>query len=283
MKKLKLFLPILFSYGCISTGEDENIFSNDLSEQPLKSLELKEERKIVSYSHADAKGQVEMFLCTSPKFTRTALIQHSEAEVFEAGKVCKVWSTQAFADKGFNVIAINRPGYGASTGPKDFAGGRSQSAIEEAIKSAAITKKAPVELVWGYSVGSIAAAFAGKQLGNVKYLIIGNGIFDTETLAAKPIKDRVLQDELDLMIKTEGEDGHEDRSIEWDVEGLPKTVLIYHSELNEIVPYKRAESFRTTLATAEYEVHLFPVKEAKTTLDWPTHQQVLRTLLLKVK
>lgn len=267
--------------GCATLG-DQEFFSDDLDGQPLKKVSLDVRTLNVDYKTNGKSRTVETFVCASKEFRKTALLLHDETAGFSKDKICSQWTTQAFANKGYNVVAINRPGFGESTGPKDFAGATSQAAIVSAAKKALPKGKKNYDVIWGYSSGAIAAAFVAKKLPGTKMLIIGNGIFDTETLATKAT-DATLKKEMEMFIAAEGEDGHEDRSIEWDVENLPKHVFLYHSEMNADVPFQRAVSFRTTLATAEYKVDLVPVKEAKLRIDWPKHQSIIRTILVKTE
>lgn len=212
-----------------------------------------------NYSYDKQSLMAEWHLC-SPKNSSnssTVLFMHETHNGFESSSVCSHWMSSLLLSKGFKVLAINRPGFGKSTGDDDLAGRRTQKAIESAVTDS----QQVIDSAVGLGVGSIAAAFFAKQNKNLKWLLLGNGIFDLE-IVLKNTTDTKLKSSIERLKSTDGEAGFELRSIAWDPIGIPKTIGLFHNTNDTSSPYIQAANFGDQLRLAEYKVVKIDISSA---------------------
>ena len=83
---------------------------------------------------------------------------------------------------GFILMSISLPGFGASTGPEDFAGYRSVEAAMGAVRylSARENVRKDGVFVYGIGQGASTAALAAARSANISGLILENGFYDLE-------------------------------------------------------------------------------------------------------
>ncbi len=238
------------------------------------------EHYVIDYGPAKAKAKVEWFGCqlnSSPK--GTVLVMNRDQVGFANDNFCRGWIAQSFLSEGWNVLAVNRPGYGESTGTMDLAGPESLQAIDVAVadfhKRHAGQK---ISGVWGYSTGAIAAAFFAKKNQEILWLMLGGAIYDAEQVE-KSSADQWLKTQL-TQLKTKDPNGaFEKRSIAWDFEGVPKTVLIYHGQNDTAVPVQQPSSFRDSLLAQEYKVRFISLSGMGHDLPADVHVGVIKKLL----
>ncbi len=82
----------------------------------------------------------------------------------------------------FFLMSISLPGFGASTGPEDFAGPRSVKAVLAAIRYLRTRENVKKDgiFVYGIGQGASVAALAAAGSGNISGLILENGFYDLE-------------------------------------------------------------------------------------------------------
>jgi dipeptidyl aminopeptidase/acylaminoacyl peptidase len=85
-----------------------------------------------------------------------------------------------FADEGYLAVAISLPGYGNSTGPRDFAGPYTQNAVLAVIQQLENEKQAlPDKIaIQGTSLGAVTAALIGAQEQDLAGLVLISGLYD---------------------------------------------------------------------------------------------------------
>src|SRR5687768_10559305 len=73
--------------------------------------------------------------------------------------------------------AVSQPGYGASAGPPDFCGPRTQDAIAAALSFLRVQPNVDPDriVLYGYSRGAIASAMAATREPDLRALILGAG------------------------------------------------------------------------------------------------------------
>lgn len=83
---------------------------------------------------------------------------------------------------GFILMSISLPGFGASTGPEDFAGYRSVEAALGAVRYLGTRENVRKDGVFVYGIGQGAstAALAAARNANISGLILENGFYDLE-------------------------------------------------------------------------------------------------------
>ena len=81
------------------------------------------------------------------------------------------------------------------------------------------------------------------------------------------------------IVKRNGEIELEGRSIAWDPSGLPKSINLYHGDLDEFSSWKGASSFRDSLATQGYNVKFSALKGERHKIEPIKHALVLKGFL----
>jgi len=267
--------------GCVGNAKESTTLGIEYASTPqLAQISAVTNSGLAKYTFGGQKHESEWLTCVSDRKVRGAFVLVNPDDLaFDANKFCEGWLAQTFLNEGFAILAVNRPGFGNSTGQKDFGGEQSVEAIHAAMRVSQneVNELPALKGIWGCQWGAVAAAFAGKK-DTLDYLVIGNGIFDLESLQESSTGKLVRQD-IETIVNVEGEDGVEVRSIAWDVEGLPKYVFLYHGRDNEEVSYRTAESFRDNLATAEYKVNLRVLDQIDYQLKDSVHSQIIQVTL----
>ncbi len=277
---LAILLTSLLCMACVTQPDSE--VNTDLStaeavKYPMTDASTKS--AVVKYIFQKQQADVEWVACGAQKAaTGTFVIVNMDDKALSPEGFCSSWLAQVFLREKFQVIAVNRPGYGRSTGADDFGGPHSVAAMEQAVADAqkTVPEMPPIAGVWGAQSGAIAAAFFAKGK-SFRTLVLGNGFYDLEV--AGKTKRVAVAERIAAVASAEGDMGIERRSIGWDVEGLPKKIFVYHGQTNDAFAADQAESFRNALATAEYKVSLQLLDGIGYELPEPAHIQLLETFL----
>jgi predicted esterase len=273
----------LASLGCASLGAENKpkLSVADLSTDELKPVPFSEETGVAPYTFAGAAQKVEWIDCKVKGTPQaTLLLMHRDRAGWETGKYCGGWIAQSFLSQGFDVVAVNRPGYGQSTGEPDFAGAQSLAAVDAGVKAALAQAKnaKPLTGIWGYSTGATAAALYAKHAGNFAVAILGGGVYDFEE-TLKGTQDDYLKKDIEQIKKTGGSKALEDRSIGYDVSGLPKVIAVYHGKSDATAPLAQAQAFADSLASnGAYKVTFQPLEGVTHEIPWPQHWKILEVL-----
>lgn len=140
-------------------------------------------RVLIHRSH-DSSRQLELYW-VEPKISKpwpAVLYLHgiTEGEV-QDGRVFHAWGAlQKAAAQGYLASAVSLPGYGGSSGPRDFMGPDSQEAVADAIRylrRKPEVKQDKVALV-GISHGASLAAKVGEQVAGLAGVVLISGIYD---------------------------------------------------------------------------------------------------------
>lgn len=265
-----------------------------LPAEPSKQLEVSQSVKaefvqqaftaaqgIVPFSYNKTIGHGEWMTCQGSGTKATALIMHSDRAGYDKAKFCSGWIAQAFLASGYDVVTVNRPGYGGSDGAPDFSGGASlvevAVVVPEAVAAAHLPH--PLTTIWGYDTGAAAGALAAKHLKGVTTVVLGGGIYDYDD-ALRTTGDEYLRADLAAIKRTGGEKAFEDRSVAYDLNGLPPNVIIYHAANDKAVPISQAKSFNDSLASnGRFKVTYQIVVAQGHDLPWVYHRHLLEALL----
>lgn len=277
-----LFLA-LSAAGCATGGKDDSnmtvgeLTANKLAPQPVGFTKFS---GIADYAFKDLPLKVEWMGCKPATEKATVLVMHRDRAGYDAARFCDGWIAQTFLSNNVTIIAINRPGFGNSNGRADFSGPKTVAATIPAIEAAlkAMSPKNPPTGIWGYSSGASAALFTCKAQKGIAWAIVGGGVYDLDD-TKKTSSDSYLKREIDDVKNSEGQKGIEDRSISYDVSGLPKRVLIYHGKQDTAVPTSQAISFAETLNANEYQATVQLIDGAGHDIPADTHRQILEVLL----
>lgn len=274
---------LLLSVGCASLGGGKE-GKTDLTITQTSAVEFTPvvaEAYIgtANYPFGSATRQVEFINCKLPSPKATIIIVHSDRAGFDVSKFCDGWIAQSFLSQGFDVISVNRPGYGNSKGNPDFSGPQSIVAMEIGVKAAMKVGKNLHQPsgIFGFSTGVTAAAFLAKKMPDLKFLILGSGVYDYEAALADT-KDSYLKKDLKKIKDSGGDKAIEDRSIAYDVGGLPKKIIVYHGKQDTTVSPEQAKAFSDSLESNEYQVTFQILEGVNQDIPWMHHRQILEVI-----
>ena len=185
---------------------------------------------------------------------------------------CSDWRAQVVLAANYNVLFV------AGNFSRDFGGEASQKALGSFFES----KDPEKELIgiWGYGLATVPVAFQAKSRSSLKWVLLGDGVYDTEFVNNKTKSLDVKAAIKD--IQTNGSDEFfEQRSIDWDFDGLKCKVLMYHTDWNREYPLSQAQAFRDNLASQEIAVLLKVVRDPEEKFSEVEHKSVVSGFLPK--
>ncbi len=266
--------------GCTSNVEEfSEVVKADQAAITIPAVPAEENEFVSPYQWNDQKFDVAWWTCQVSSGRSAVLVFHG-VEAAPSRGFCQSWMAQVFLAKGINVVAFHRPGYGKSTGEREFAGPQTVAAAQ-AVTSEARKQKHPISGVWGIQDGAIGAAFYAKTDTLLQWLILGNGIYDLE-LAHKSIQSPLLKQQLNALVAKEKDMAYESRSIAWDFSGLPHQLFLYHGQANTDVAPLQATQFRDSLVTQEHTVALNLIEGGTEALSETQQIQVMTLILAKI-
>lgn len=291
---LSLLFILLISFGCASNLKD---FSNthsisidelDYSENaPLAKIDYDANYGLEKLLYKEKEQhRAEWLACIGKKdgvsFDKTVVVIGGSYTLEDKGELCGGWLAQQFLNIDFNILLINEPGLGASTGGRDFGGGLTLFAMKRVVNHfEEVFSKKKVIGVWAFDTGVVASSFYSKMNKNIQWLIFCNGIYDAE-ITSKDTMDSSLKVGLNELMKKVGEEAFEVRSIAWDTEGLAKRILIYHGGYDFVAPLSQAKAFYETLKAEEYNVQYIEIGKIGHYIPEKLHSPILRSALRKM-
>jgi len=213
------------------------------------------------------------------------LMLHDESVFFRPDTFCSEPQAQAFMADGNAVLGINRPGFGGSTGERDFSGKSSLAAIEAGMAAAqkdGFLGTAKLVGVWGYGSGVIAACNFARGRQNVIWLILGGGIYDLDAIKRESSSSE-YKNAITAVASIENDEGLEYRSISYDLTGLPKKIYLYHGTDDSAAPVAQAKAFRDNLASSEFSVVLNTANGIGHDMNANIHRNLLSVTLQAIK
>lgn len=163
------------------------------------------------------------------------------------------------ARSGFACLAVTQPGFGASSGPSDFAGPRTVRALSAGLDR--FRRESCVDStrlgVFGFSRGAMAASLLAVQRGDLGAAVLGAGIYDLAR-AWKEIEDPGIRDHIEREAGVSGE-SFRDRSCVWRAAGFAGPVLILHGKQDRNAPVSQAHLLaeRLTALDKRHELVIF--------------------------
>jgi len=269
--------------GCanLPKGADQALEVKDKISDNFAPVAFVAASSVVPFTYKGQLARGEWITCKAEGAKATALLMHSDRAGFAKDKFCSGWIAQTFLASGYDVVTVNRPGYGGSDGEPDFIGAESlislSVVVPAALSAAGIPN--PVSLVWGYDTGATAAALAAKKLGGIKTAILGGGVYDYED-TLRTTGDDYLRTDLTAIKRAGGDKAFEDRSIAYDLNSLPGNIVIYHGTNDKAVPLAQAKAFHDSLVSnGHFRVTYQVVVGQGHDLPWLYHRHLIETML----
>lgn len=251
------------------------------SEADFKPTESVSATGLGDYQTGVTKAKGEWISCRLKNARATVLLMHGDHQGYDPAKFCHGWHAQAFLANGYDVVTINRSGFGASTGAADFTGAASIAAVLAVLPTAIRTANLPhpVTAVWGYGSAASAAAIVSKHLKGLNFLIVGGGIYDYEE-ALRTSSDPATKADIEILKKLGGDKAIEERSVAYETTGLPPTIAIYHGAKDTVAPVAQAKAFVDALASSgHYKTSYQPLDGQSHDLPWVYHRHVLEAII----
>ncbi|MBF0440937.1 MAG: hypothetical protein HQK54_03445, partial [Oligoflexales bacterium] len=223
----------------------------------------------------------EWYYCYLKDINKIYLVVQSQDFSFGSDSVCDHWLPQVFIRNKYNVIVITEPGVGKSNAKNDFGGPfvkKSFSAQLAGFINGYGSVDGKVAGIWAYGQGVIAASNYAKTTKGISRLILGGGVYDLQLLY-KTASNIDLKKNLEVLSKEQGEKFFEERSIAWDIEGLPSKINLYHGKNDNIFPSSQSSSFRDALAIGERKVSLQIIENEGHVLTPQIHEQLIEKIL----
>ncbi len=281
MRSLAVLLMLDFGLGCAS---------NESSFAPGYEVESASDRSHISISYQEESGLLsgnggatEWIKCRAGTSDAWYILLSPEGSAFSSQGSCRLPLLQGFSgESAVNLLLINRPGLGRSEGKESFGDDISVANTKSSINSI-LGANQRLSGIWAYGDATLLGFRLAKEL-QTEMLIVGDAIFDID-MTLKDSSDSLWNARLKSIEKLEGAIFAEKRSIAWDFTGLPKSVLIYHSNSNSRVPLKHAMDFKNALATAGYYSELIVVQPPLGGGDQASnvfpHERIIKNLLTK--
>lgn len=257
-------------------------FSETSASLPRDVVDSTPASGVVPYSFQNESYDAEWMTCRLAAATRSVLVMHRDHRGFDPATFCRGWITQVFLAAGYSVVGLNRPGFGRSSGRADFAGPQSVAAMEAARSHALATLgSGEAHGAWGYSSGATAAALLSRKMGTLKWIILGGGLYNLhDALAAT--KDSYLKSEIESVLDSGGDLALEVRSVAYDLEGLPRRVLIYHGTTDAAAPVDQARALSDSLVSMGYQATFQGIDGMGHDLAAGHHRQLVEIMMQQV-
>ncbi|SME88173.1 alpha/beta hydrolase family protein [Pseudobacteriovorax antillogorgiicola] len=248
----RVAFAILF-FGACSTNQEEFRLNNlvETEGREIPQTNAKSEAKLLKLQ---AGKQVEWFECRAGKSSKKAAFLINGSSPFVSEGHCKSPLAQSFLSQGYQVVAINRSGFGQSNWVDDWGGDESLQVMET------LWGKLPYKIdgIWSEAEGTILASRLAKK-HDLTWVVLGNGIYDLE-IFSELSKNSSHQESIEIIKKKEGDQAFEKRSISWDFEGFPKFVYLYQGEGLDGFRKEQGQEFMNGLAAAGHRTALKTVK-----------------------
>lgn len=279
------FFPIFLVLSCAHLAVDdisEPMGSANPNSKPIPPIDSRLLYGVADYQFEGSTYKAEWMACERSDSVASVVVTSLDEHVLYEQGFCSQWFVQSFLSHKLDVIAVNQPGYGKSSGPKDFLGSNGLAALVAGITAGNTKGTKSLRGAWGYGSGAGVVALFAKSYAGLEWLILGGGTYDLDSVE-KATSSTVLRDNISEMRKKHGDRVAEDRSVGYDASGLPKIVKIYHGEQDRVAPLEQARAFSDLLKSSGREVTLQVLSARDHDLVQDEHRQVLNGILTSIK
>jgi dipeptidyl aminopeptidase/acylaminoacyl peptidase len=176
---------------------------------------------------------------------------------------------KGIAQNGWVVASISQPGYGASTGPADFCGPRTQMSVNQVLdflKSLPFVDPDKIALV-GVSRGASVAGKVAAQRNDISSLVLISGFYEfSKNWNSSPaeIKKNMIA-EIGSVNKKE----EKARDVVFTAKKIKASTLLVHGEKDPVCPFSSAQKLETILRESGTKVtSLYFTDKDHETIRW---------------
>lgn len=208
-------------------------------------------------------GKVEIYM-ESPKmsFDQLLIFFHGAAGNKGLKGISTDWCTH-WLDKGYAVAAISLPGYGGTSGQKDFCGPHTMLIVNEAVNHVKETLGVKDFGVIGFGQGGLAGALLSTMRDDVRLVVCTNGGYDffRHMFPGDPLLDILREKNYEIDIQDL--DSIEARSLCSQVAKLQAPLFLLHRRGHPTVSVEEVKDFAHAMNQAGKECHLVICDEAE--------------------
>jgi dipeptidyl aminopeptidase/acylaminoacyl peptidase len=170
---------------------------------------------------------------------------------------------RSYAEKGYLAVAVSLPGYGGSSGPRDFAGPFTQKAVRAVIdqlRSSGMSSPKKIVL-FGVSLGATTAALVATEDKNLSGIVLLSGLYDLRSFYDEPKSFRALTVKIELCRLTGcGIDELTSRSSLLKADKIRASALILNGALDDRSDAQQARQLAAIIAAngSDAKVHIYP-------------------------
>lgn len=161
----QLALTCLFSLAACSGAAEHQSREIQHPDQPTATVEY-----YIEQPKGDGPWPTVIFLHGHQNFPKNV-----------GGRAFADWGVlQRYASEGYLAVSVSLPGYGNSTGPRDFAGPYSQNAVVAVMNHLKKEKRSIPDriVIQGISLGAVTAALIGARDEDLAGLVLISGLYD---------------------------------------------------------------------------------------------------------
>lgn len=170
---------------------------------------------------------------------------------------------RSYAEKGYLAVAVSLPGYGGSSGPRDFAGPFTRKAVRAVIDQLVSSgMSSPNKIVlFGVSLGATTAALVATEDKHLSGIVLVSGLYDLRSFYDEPKSFRALTVKIEMCRLTGcGTEELTSRSALLKANNIRASALILNGALDDRSDAQQARQLAAIIAAngRDAKAHIYP-------------------------
>lgn len=166
---------------------------------------------------------------------------------------------KVLSENGFHTLLVSQPGYGNSTGPKDFCGPATVTRLAETISAFQDENDITPDQtgVWGISRGAtVASMIACSYPGLAHTFVIQSGAYDLKRDYEWPQKNPGIKANMEKEMGGSSDTAFKDRSALFHIDTVQDHIVIVHGADDDNISVDQAKNLYTAAQTQGKHVEL---------------------------
>ncbi|HSX13120.1 MAG TPA: alpha/beta fold hydrolase [Chlamydiales bacterium] len=221
----------------------------------IEIMVFAEGRIEIIHSPVDPLQNIEVFIQKPQRETRFFLLfLHGASNNKGVSSIGKTWYDH-WSEKGYATAAVSMPGFGGSTGLKDFCGPLTIRSLNVAVDFIKREFDASDFGIIGFGQGATAGLLLAAQRNDIRFIVSTNGVYDllTHLNPNDPISKVLIAKKYAIAIE------NEDFKIRSPIESIPyinAPIFVLHRDENPIVSPEEVIGFVEAMKKAGKECRL---------------------------